>query len=431
MLSEKKEMMRTVRFNNISKLSLLAISLSALFASCKDDNEDEAVVDRRNPNSNVISFSTYTAGATRGTVVDADDIMTNGFYVSAWYDSRLHFKDGASYTEEINGDKIFDTEATYYWPTLSADKSIDFRAFNISSGGDWVDGNCKSIKFDVKEIASAQKDLVVAYASATTRPDQGVQPLNFIHALSKINFSFVGVDNDLTYTINKVEVIAAGDKANNHQDPVLNFREKSTSLQNTDEKFFWDFAPVVSTNPLINKDDGASPAQGVKYTYFEGEDVEAGTETAPTRMDKNLMLLPQSGKIAIRVYYKVEDSSGELIGNCGYYKTDADGNHGSDGIYGFKTLIVDLSTQQWQPGYSYRYTLTLPKDNFLGDKSEDGVPDMVDDKDTDDISDDEDLDGDGDTDESEFGTDENEYIEFSVSVARWETVENNGNIIIK
>lgn len=429
-------MMRTVRFNNISKLSLLAISLSALFASCKDDNEDEAVVDRRNPNSNVISFSTYTAGATRATEVGEDELKASGFEVSAWYGDNFFFNDTALFENGLAIDNTtipdaFDTENdTYYWPTLSATNKIKFRAFNKISGAKWTTTDCKWIGFNIKASADDQKDLVVAYADAVTKPANGVQPLNFMHALSKINFSFVGAEDNLTYTINKVEVIAAGEK-DNQKDPVLSFREKSTSLQNAEEKFFWDYKAVVSDNPLVNTDDNASPAQGVKYTYFEGEDVEAGTETAPTRMDKNLMLLPQSGKIAIRVYYKVEDSSGELIGNCGYYKTDADGNHGSDGIYGFKTLIVDLSTQQWQPGYSYRYTLTLPKDNFLGDKSEDGVPDMVDDKDTDDISDDEDLDGDGDTDESEFGTDENEYIEFSVSVARWETVENNGNIIIK
>ena len=420
-------MMRTVRFNKISKLSLLAALLSALFASCKDDNEDETVVDRRNPNSNVISFSTYTAGATRGTVVDAADIKKNGFYVSAWYDSRLHFKDGASYTEVINGDKIFDTEATYYWPTLSADKSIDFRAFNISSGGDWVDGNCNSIKFDVKETASAQKDLVVAYASATSRPDQGVQPLNFIHALSKINFSFTGADPEYTYTINRVEVIAAGKKEAGNPE----FKIGETNL--------WSFDAITTVdhdNPLVNS---TGAAQGVLYTYYNSADstVKDGTVVngqTETPFNANFMLLPQTGKIAIRVYYKVEDDGGNLLGNCGYSKTDGSGNHGvEDGVYGCKTLIVNLgevikdehnNPLGWQAGKSYRFIITLPTDNFLGDTSGDGVADESDEGQT------EDYDGDGDEDKSEFGTDK--YIEFAVKVTPWGDGENvPATIIIK
>lgn len=410
-----------VRLNNITINCMLAALLSALFASCKDDNEDEAVVDRRNPNSNVISFSTYTAGATRGTVVDADDIKNKGFYVSAWYDSRLHFKDGASYTEVINGDKIFDTEATYYWPTLSADKSIDFRAFNISSGGDWVDGNCKSIKFDVKETASAQKDLVVAYASATTRPDQGVQPLNFMHALSKINFSFTGADAEYTYTINKVEVIAAG--KNGTGNPELTIGETNS----------WDFTAINGTNPLVVSDkttpaNGGKPAQGVLYTYYD--DV-TGAE-ASTIADQNFMLLPQSGKIAIRVYYKVEDGGGNLLGNCGYSKTDGSGNHGvAEGVYGCKTLIVDLGsaiTDGWQAGKAYRFVITLPTDNFLGDGANGNEPDGV--ADESDEGQTEDYDGDGDKDKSEFGMDEG-YIEFSVSVKPWVDENYNTNIVIK
>ena len=426
-----------VRQYNIIIKCLLAILLSALFASCND--EDEAVVDRRNPNSNVISFSTYTAGVTRAADVTSDVLKgkvadrEDGFQVSAWYNGALYFSDQALFENGLaidNTNKItdaFDTrDDTYYWPSFSAG-SIGFRAFNIESGVVWTDDQCKLIRFPIKDKASEQKDLVVAYAEANSVPDNGVQPLNFVHALSKVNFSFVGADGDYIYTINRVEVIAAGEKGSN-QDPELNFSEISTSSQNTEEKFYWDFTAITEcteTNPLVKKNASASANQGVIYTYYDGADIVAGT-TAAT-MNESLMLIPQKGKIAVRVYYKVEDENRDLIGNCGYSKTDTEGNHdAADGIYGCKTLIVDLEDQisnGWEAGKSYRFVITLPTDNFLGDADGDGVADDLDD-------DNNDLDGDGDKSETEFGMDNDQYIEFSVKVYGWDEDKKNINIEI-
>lgn len=426
-----------VRQYNITIKCVLAILLSALFASCKD--EDEASGNRRNPNSKVISFSSYTAGVTRAADVTSDVLKgkvagrEGGFQVSAWYDGALYLNDQALFENGLtidNTNKItdaFDTESdTYYWPSFSAG-NISFRAFNIESGVAWINDQCKSIRFPIKEKAFEQKDLVVAYAEANSMPENGVQPLNFVHALSKVNFSFVGADDNYKYTINRVEVIAAGEKVS-HQDPELTFRETSTSLQNSEEKFSWDFTAIsecTETNPLVKKNASAAANQGVIYTYYDGADIVAGTTDAT--MNETLMLIPQKGKVVIRVYYKVEDDYGELIGNCGYSKTDTEGNHdATDGIYGCKTLIVDLEDQisnGWEAGKSYRFVITLPTDNFLGDADGDGVADDLDD-------DNNDLDGDGDKSEAEFGMDNNQYIEFSVKVYGWDEDNRNVNIEI-
>lgn len=164
-------------------------------------------------------------------------------------------------------------------------------------------------------------------------------------------------------------------------------------------------------------------------------------------MNENCRLLPQDGKIAIRIYYKVEEkATGKLVGNCGFYKTDESGNHDvkldangkvdnnagtnsyiSGGIKGCKTLIVDLGKDgipAWEPNKAYRFIITLPTDNFHGDKSGDGVADDLDDEGND-------LDGDGDENESEFGMDEGGYIEFSVKVFSWEDDKRNVNIEIQ
>lgn len=438
---------------------MLAALLSALFASCKDDNEDEAVVDRRNPNSNVISFSTYTAGATRGTVVDAADIKTNGFYVSAWYDGALYFNQTAGYTESNAGKDIFDTqEDTYYWPNLSTSRKMEFRAFNnlkkVRDGNPiWTGDNKDKIKYSPYWTASDQEDLVVAYSEVKERPANGVQPLNFIHALSKINFSFTGAD-DNKYTVNRVEVIAAGKGS-----PTMSF---NTTTDNTNPNtqagmVSWTFTKieeVSQSNPIVKKveNDDKGARQGIVYTYYkvspdyDGVDknrgvVVNGTETVS--MEDNLMLLPQDGMVAIRVYYKVEDiNTGKLKGNCGYYRTDANGNHdvkmtdgkvdangdnafnqSDPGVWGCKTLIVNLGEQiagGWQAGKSYRFTLNLPTSNFVGDKSGDGVAD--------DLYEGKDLDGDGDTHPSEFKS--SNPILFSVKVTPWDGGSYNGNITI-
>lgn len=70
--------------------------------------------------------------------------------------------------------------------------------------------------------------------------------------------------------------------------------------------------------------------------------------------------------------------------------------------------------------------MTLPADNFIGDRSGDKVPDGLDSTDP---SNPVDLDGDGDTHASEF--DQLTPIRFSVTVSDWETAENNSNIVIK
>lgn len=473
-----------VRLNNITINCMLAALLSALFASCKDDNEDEAVVDRRNPNSNVISFSTYTAGATRAVDVTSDVLKgkvggrKGGFYVSAWYDNKPFFKDSCFFENGLAVDNsniitnTFDTESdTYYWPyEVTSSKKVAFRAFNnlkkVRDGNPiWYGDNKDMIKYSPYWTGSEQEDLVVAYSEAEERPANGVQPLNFIHALSKINFSFTGAD-DNKYTVNRVEVIAAGKGS-----PTMSF---NTTTDNTNPNtqagmVRWTFTKieeVSQSNPIVKKVEGDDKGarQGIVYTYYKvapddkGVDknrgvVVNGTETVS--MEDNLMLLPQDGFIAIRVYYKVEDpNTGELIGNCGYYRTDTKGNHdvlmkdgkvdnGGDnyfddkddkdpGVWGGKTLIVNLGSDKdddsapipaWEAGKSYRFTLTLPTDNFKGDISGDGVAD--------DLYEGKDLDGDGDGEESEFGMKTKKYIEFSVSVKAWDVKDVDANIVIK
>lgn len=412
----------------MKKIFFFALASLAL-ASCSQD--EEFVAEKTNGSNRAdkgaLSFSTYTAGGTRALDVNSASVQTSGFKVSAWYDGKLYFSDNALFenglaidnTSVIDG--AFDTEGdTYWWPRLSTSDTIGFRAFNnLTAAAAWTDANCLKLKYTVQPTAATQEDLVIAYAVASAKPTEGVQPLNFTHALSKVNFSFVGASADNKYTINKVEVIAAG-----QNDAVLSFAE-TTENGGTDgaqpttnaqaNKASWAFTAIDGSVALVKTDDGAKANQGVLYTYYDNaEGVAAASLT-----DQNFMLLPQTGKIAVRVYYKVEDKNNKLIGNCGFSKTDKFGRHEgqtgyeeSSAIYGCKTAIITLGSTDvpaWVAGKAYRFTMTLPDDNFIGDQSEDEVPDGLDEG--------VDLDGDGDTDPSEF--DQLTPIRFSVTVSDW------------
>lgn len=432
----------------MKKIFFFALASLAL-ASCSQDEEfaPEKSTNGSNRANGALSFSTYTAGATRATDVTSADVKANGFKVAAWYDGGLYFEAGE--TAKVNDgvtNGIADTQSdTYYWPSFSAGK-IGFRAFNLSSDADWND-EYNSVKFTVAGAAADQKDLVIAYAEATEKPAEGVQPLNFTHALSKVNFTFKGATAD-KYTINKVEVIAAG-----QDDAVMEFLAVTDLAADgvdtnqpadgkQENKVKWTYTAIDGANALVNS---TGPAQGVLYTYKTGDVVVSGTTA--NELTDNFMLLPQAGKIAVRVYYKVEDANGKLLGNCGYSLTDKEGRHEetadpakfvADGaIYGCKTVVIDLGTDKddsaadipaWEAGKAYRFTLTLPKDNFIGDKSNDGVADGLDDKGDDDATNDVDLDGDNDKDPSEF--DILTPIRFSVTVSNWVDVAAN-NITIK
>ena len=434
----------------MKKIFFFALASLAL-ASCSQD--EEFVAEKTNGSNRAdkgaLSFSTYTAGGTRALDVNSASVQTSGFQVSAWYDGKLYFKDNALFenglaidnTSKIDG--AFDTEGdTYWWPGITATNKIGFRAFNNGVGADW-NVDYESVKFTVAATAATQKDLVIAYAETGAKPADGVQPLNFTHALSKVNFTFIGANSNYTYTINKVEVIAAG-----QTDAVMSFAE-TTENGGTDgaqpttnaqaNKAAWSFTPISGTAALVEKNATAGAAQGTLYTYY---DVAAGTTAGA--MNENFMLLPQDGKIAVRVYYKIEDGNGKLIGNCGFSKTDNIGRHeGQTGydettaIYGCKTVVIDLGTDNdhsatpalipaWQAGKAYRFSMTLPSDNFIGDRSGDKVPDGLDNTDP---SNPVDLDGDNDTDASEF--DQLTPIRFSVTVSDWETETAASNITIK
>jgi len=494
----------------MKKLFFFALASMAL-ASCSQD--DEFVAEKSNNEvkntRGGIAFSTYTAGATRADVATSVSVKKFGFNVRAAYNGMYYIANNK--VDFTATDNVYDTQdETYYWPVdIAADRAMRFYAFNVVASdatsataagtqAEWVDAktsttddgatletNSNQIKFTVEENNAAdQLDLVVATATAKSMPSEGVQPLNFVHALSKINFSLKSQSGnaDETYYVRKIELVANTGEAiatlttqdsdapnridnDEHVDGVVTWAAPTT----TDGIVI----PDGTTGAIFDNTQGQDVEQattGKTYVYFEGvassetdlakwnatdntgkpvaesDGDHFGTTTGANcvsfagdetlKLDYNLMLFPKastatvSDVVAIRVYYMVVDDNKpagqKVLGNCGYYPTKPNaGSSSTNTIYGCKTIKL---AADWEPGYAYRYTLALPLVSFTGDKDGDL------------IADDQDLndetgkkpgetgyttannkDIDLDGDESESEFNEPTKIRFSVTVSKWAT----------
>lgn len=404
---------------------LFIFALAGLgFASCSDD-ENVVSEKKQEAGKQALSFSTYTAGATRADVVDAAAVKLSGFQVNAVYGatgsevmyiSNDYAKPGVGYGADKSDADIFDTDgATYYWPFDIADaKPMTFYAFNtLTATAPAFEGtttaNAMNVKYTVAGTAATQEDLVVAKAVATAKPTDGVQPLNFTHALSKVNFSFVGADKNTnyTYTVRKIEVITTKGEG------VCEIKAESAAPASQNDVVAWTFdngSTVPAAGNSIYGTAGAV-AGGQIYDYSMTADATVNGATA-TALNNDFMFYPTNDRVVIRVYYKVTDALGNIVGNCGY---DA-----VEGVEGYKTAII--AAANWEAGKSYRYTLTLPIATFTGDKDNDKVADDLDGT--------TDVDGDADGNDSEFDT--AEPIRFSVTVSAWvDATPANTDITIK
>lgn len=435
----------------MKKIFFFALASLAL-ASCSQD--EEFVAENGGGKQKVanggITFSPYIAGQTRATAVTSASVKTSGFMVNATFNSKMYITndEAANGVGSLDGtaaaqDGIFDTKgATYYWPiTISDANPMMFYAFNKIDGASFAGGasatidNAAQVNYTVKATAADQEDLVIASAQATAQPENGVQPMNFTHALSMVNFSIIpgNTNTKYTYVIKRIELLANSGEATctiaETTESPADTEQPSTNTQAAKASWGVPASKVAGDlwTKLTDAAEGAvaEAANGTLYEYYNdaaktSSTVNSISGTETLAFNENLMLYPNANgasdnKIAIRVYYKVVDNASgatieesEVLGDCGYNNI------------GCKTVVIDDAA--WEAGKAYRYTLTLPMTNFIGDKDKDGVPD-----DKNDVDDD--VDGDGDDNESEFA--KSLPIRFSVTVSAWETAENNTNITIK
>lgn len=153
------------------------VALAALaLASC---SKDEVTLVNQGEGINFRASMNKTS--TRGTETTVSNLGT--FYVSAIGNDALYFS-GLSVTSEDG--TTWTPASTYYWP----DYTLNFFAFAPAASTSGytltpsITADAQTLAFTQDETASAQKDLVVAYQTATQTT--GSVALNFEHALSQI-----------------------------------------------------------------------------------------------------------------------------------------------------------------------------------------------------------------------------------------------------
>ena len=103
----------------------------------------------------------------------------------------------------------FNSSEKYYWPSDIGTNNITFTAFWGAAQKTWVnagDGKSLAATYTVPDAVADQKDLLFAMETATSKPNDGGQTLNFRHMLSQICVKVANDQSNLQVTITGVRV---------------------------------------------------------------------------------------------------------------------------------------------------------------------------------------------------------------------------------
>ena len=207
----------------MKKVLVGAMALLVL-AACSNEE-----VLQQNEAYNEIGFSAVT-GKALSRAIDGycNNSLPATFYVSASYAAV-----GSTYKQYfLNDDFKKGTGTTYvsdgsvrYWPDLTGGQKLKFFATTSTKpttpdataikAPEWTDATCTAMKiadFEVGTDVSKQHDLLYAVQDVTTKPDGGLQSINFRHALSQIEFNARNENSNIRVEICGVSVVNVKDK---------------------------------------------------------------------------------------------------------------------------------------------------------------------------------------------------------------------------
>ncbi|WP_455665384.1 fimbrillin family protein [Phocaeicola sp.] len=296
------------------KKSLLAVVAALAMAGCsQNDLVDE--IDNGGQISKVeIGFSSVVGKNSRAAEVGTDELQTNGFYVYAYNIGES--AEGTGTTELINNEKVtYDNGAwksyTYYWP---GSNYVRFYAFSSTKTSLKIENS--KLAYTVPTTASAQEDLLVK--TITQNKTTPTVTFVFTHALTELNFSILGKEEGLTYTVEEASLTGVKDEGSYDYS-----KEEWADLKASGSDLKYSI-------PLEIKPE-------VKSTSISAQ-FNSGA----------LMLLPQElTDISIEIKYTVKNDKGITV---------------SEGESITKTVPLSSSTTPWTANKKIRYTLTLAND---------------------------------------------------------------------
>lgn len=199
-------------------LGLLAAAAVTFTACQKDEVISEVIQDE------AISFSTYLGrGAqTKGSIVEIDQLKTQGFGVFAYYTGTTAASAYNFPTPNfMNNEKVYYESSAWkydnikYWPNTSDDK-ISFYAYGPYDNSNNAininaEGNKPVLTYTVPDNISEHMDVLFAPAQEDkTKTDDPIN-FEFVHALSRIQFEVkTAADYTSNATINLSNVSLSG-----------------------------------------------------------------------------------------------------------------------------------------------------------------------------------------------------------------------------
>lgn len=293
------------------KKILLATVAALAITSCSQNEEFENAGQKSE-----IGFNTVVSKTTRATVTDINGLQTSGFTVYSYNTGDKVV--GAELSSIImSGIEVTHSEGnwtfsgTYYWPL---NDYVQFFAYATDAAATEYNVADKAgyptLKYTIAADANAQKDFVVAKATDKKKMADALQ-LSFTHALTQVNFSVIGVDNN-TYKISSISIEGVAGNG------VYSFETGKWTAANE------------TTGTYI-------------YPTAEGASVSSSTTAVALEQPNGiLMLMPQEMTDAakIKISYSVYDGDTEIS------KSE-------------NTEIPLKGTAAWETGKKVRYTLKL------------------------------------------------------------------------
>lgn len=307
-------------------LGLLAAA-AVSFTACQKDEVISEV-----PQDQAIEFGTYVGrdAMTKGSIVELDEVETNGFGVYAYYTEESAFSTPSALPNFMNNTQVTfnNTNWVYsplkYWPNENNHK-ISFFAYAPYDANKTLSGTNYSPTITYKVDNDITKHTDILYANAVE--DQTKQTINdkvkfeFFHALSRIGFNVeavvdeVNADNDLSddsgsantndIDANTEIVVKSVTLSGNFIPEGELDLATSTGVNNTSNTPSWTSETAVSKTFTLDKDNFKSPTTNPST---EGQKV---TKDKAQLNDDNdyLMIIPQnfnSDQVNISIVYEVK-----------------------------------------------------------------------------------------------------------------------------
>lgn len=394
----------------MKKVLLGTLAVLTLAACSKDE------VIQQNPNDE-ITFSVVTNKAvSRAENGFCNKHMPARFVVSASYTSggstKQYFLNDRfkKETDDVADKKYVAFETNRYWPDLTSGAKLKFYAATdgpkLPVDDSWenpvkvlpswttdASGNVTGMEikdYEVIDEVAEQRDLLYAVQEVTTKPSEGLQPINFRHALSQIEFAARNENKNIYVEITGVKLVNVFKKGTftfptsttlpnyegpgnssdpNHSGPatisggvIANHGEWTVA---TDTKKTYTIEtkamPADNTNATVKvPGDGLS----VSLTLTDKTNEEYNSQTLyvmPYDFSKSGAVKPWDGTgtpgAATTAYLALKCNIWNVAAGDGTEDTDI---KLWDGSSKYIAVLLDQNTK-WEPGKRYVYTFVFTK----------------------------------------------------------------------